>query len=150
MRNIYLILIGLTFFAHAELTRNSSGIVTDSINKLQWQDNINPYDTQKQVDLRNAYLQCEDLTLGGYDDWRLPNINELASLIDYSKYNPVFSSVFKNHSNNENQKLTYWSSTTNQRDKHQFAIRFNTGQIFSEGMYKTGLSIYARCVRSVK
>ena len=35
-----------------------------------------------------AFTYCENFTLGGYSDWRLPNRNELQSIVDYSRYNP--------------------------------------------------------------
>jgi len=150
MRNIYLILIGLTLFANADFTRDNNGIVTDTLNKLQWQDDIDPYDTRKQIDLQNAYIQCEDLTLGGYEDWRLPNINELASIIDDNKHMPALYSIFENQVNNENDHMIYWSSTTDGRTPgSQDVIRFESGQIFSSGIYKTGVYLYTRCVRSL-
>jgi hypothetical protein len=29
---------------------------------------------------------CEGLKLGGHDDWRLPNLRELQSILDYGRY----------------------------------------------------------------
>lgn len=37
---------------------------------------------------REALAYSENLSLGGHSDWRLPNINELQSLVDYTTYNP--------------------------------------------------------------
>jgi len=46
--------------------------------------------------------------LGGFSDWRLPNINELESLVDCSRHSPAIpeGSCFKN------VREFYWSSTT--------------------------------------
>jgi hypothetical protein len=51
---------------------------------------------------------CESSTLAGYDDWRLPNIMELDSIVDLSRYNPAIDSA---HFPNTNGSF-YWSSTT--------------------------------------
>ena len=85
----------------------SGEIVTDSATGLQWQDNsaagslLSAWNT--------AINYCENtLTLGGHNDWRLPNINELLSIVDFSLHNPALNIfVFQNHISNY-----YWSSTT--------------------------------------
>ncbi len=55
----------------------------DPATDLTWQDpqkdaNVNPYQGLGQPD---AVRYCEELVLGGYDDWRLPNIDELRTII---------------------------------------------------------------------
>jgi hypothetical protein len=46
---------------------------------------------------------------GGYNDWRLPNVRELHSLIDWGRASPALPS---GHPFNEVQMSTYWTSTT--------------------------------------
>ncbi len=36
-----------------------------------------------------ALAACEDLSYAGYSDWRLPNVRELVSIVNYQKYNPA-------------------------------------------------------------
>lgn len=56
-----------------------------------------------------ALQACEDLAFAGRTDWRLPNINELKSIIDYAVLGPTFdASVFPNTP----PTSRYWSSTT--------------------------------------
>lgn len=89
---------------------NKNGTVTDTITCLQWQkssmsvseNNGNPVNWQTALSL------SENLSLGGHDDWRLPNINELHSLLDYSRVNPAIAPVFDNIRGVE----VYWSSTS--------------------------------------
>ncbi|MCB4753088.1 MAG: DUF1566 domain-containing protein [Sulfurovum sp.] len=81
MKTILLIMVGLTVSTWASLSRDAStSVVTDSITGLQWQDN-----NTTSNDFPGAIQYCEDLTLAGKSDWRLPNINELNSIFDFSK-----------------------------------------------------------------
>ncbi len=61
---------------------------------------------EKYRNWADAKQYCEDLVLGGYDDWRLPNIDELETIIDYSRFDPAIDPVFNCRSGN------YWSSST--------------------------------------
>lgn len=56
-------------------------IVTDTKSGLMWQDNLDVIDVQIQWGKSIQY--CKDLELGGYKDWRVPTILELASIINY-------------------------------------------------------------------
>ena len=42
--------------------------------------------TQKWQDALNS---CKNLDFAGYTDWRLPNVRELLSLIDYGSHDPA-------------------------------------------------------------
>ncbi|HHE05625.1 MAG TPA: DUF1566 domain-containing protein, partial [Epsilonproteobacteria bacterium] len=52
-------------------------IVTDSSTSLMWQDNTDTSDVAKKRNWADAQNYCHGLLLGGYDDWRLPQIQEL-------------------------------------------------------------------------
>jgi len=139
MRVILLILIGLSSLSFAEFSRDE-GIVTDTISKLQWQDDA----IGSTMEWQEAIDYCENtLELGGYSDWRLPNINELKSIVDRDKYNPAIVNGFENTSSN-----AYWSSTTNQSDGYYaWIILFEYGNItYSNKDYYGGL--FVRCVRA--
>lgn len=60
----------------------SDTVVVDSVNGLMWQQT---YETNWIADY------CSNLTYAGYSDWRLPNINELATLAKYDKTEAPFS-----------------------------------------------------------
>jgi|WetSurMetagenome_2_1015567.scaffolds.fasta_scaffold00050_2 hypothetical protein len=71
------------------LVDNSNGTVTDKKTGLMWQQ-------QEPGSLLwgNAIAYCEGLSLGGYSDWRMPTVKELAFLMDYSKFNPAMDRNF--------------------------------------------------------
>ena len=87
---------------------NTKEVVLDTTSNLVWQDNADAKDITK--DWHEALSYCNDLSLSGYNNWRLPNINELFSLVDHNNYKPAISKEFKNVYNSGNE--IYWSSTT--------------------------------------
>jgi hypothetical protein len=64
-------------------TDNGDGTVTDLITGLMWQKT--PGD---KVTWAGAVAGADTFSLAGYDDWRLPTIKELHSLIDFSGIDP--------------------------------------------------------------
>ena len=127
---------------------NTVQIVTDHNTGLMWQDdkNISLYWDE-------AITYCENLNLGGYDDWRLPNINELISIVDYTKYDDAIYDIFENN-NKYNTFHDYWSSTTvGNQTKIAITVQFLTGRISthaSDGVNngnKLDFKYNVRCVR---
>ncbi len=112
-------------------------IVTDLVTGLKWQDNeIKPRPSAGiyiKDDLQGAKQYCENLTLGGLE-WRLPTIDELETIIDYSEgefggsgcttpahsatydcryitsEKGTFNKIFKHIFHDDGDK--YWSSTS--------------------------------------
>ena len=123
------------------LTRNNtSDIVSDLNTNLQWQDDSDAKIITKTWQDAQGY--CDSLSLGGYDDWRLPNINELYFITDDTTYKPATSPVFANISSS-----TYWSSTTRAFDSsYAWGVDFNSGDDYLG--YKSYNLLYVRCVRA--
>ena len=138
MKKILLITLGLTTLLLAAFTRDDiSSVVTDSITGLQWQDDTTP----ATMTWAAAITYCEDLELPtGVTDWRLPNINELTSIVDDTKANPSIDGNFTNTVSGY-----YWTSTTSADDANNaWRVRFNKGN--HEFDAKTN-SWNVRCVR---
>jgi len=109
--------------------------VVDKRTGLMWQDE------PKIVSLTQpkAVNYCEGLTLYGHKDWRLPTIDELKSIVDYSrpKDEVAIKTEFKH-----TQSSGYWTSS--KVVDRFWVVGFDDG-------YGTWLnasdSLYVRCVR---
>ncbi len=87
----------------------SGDVVIDNATGLEWQDNESIKKPWDEFEGDTAANYCAILQLGDHDDWRLPSIEELLSLVDYSQYKPsIAKGVFDYISTDVN----YWSSTT--------------------------------------
>jgi len=135
MRIILLIMIGLSLL-QADFIK-SGDIVSDNVTHLEWQDDAVGTTTNWQ----GAIDRCEGLTLGGHSDWRLPNINELKSIVDRSKSNPAIVDGFTQTSS----YYYYWSSTTIEGSKDgAWGVYFSYGSVY---YYSKDGNGYVRCVR---
>ncbi|NHZ71465.1 MAG: DUF1566 domain-containing protein, partial [Aquificales bacterium] len=74
-------------------TNNGNGTITDTITGLMWQkspntDGDSDIDADDKLSYDAAGTYCQNLTLANYTDWRLPDIKQLYSLIDFSGTDP--------------------------------------------------------------
>jgi len=101
-------------------TDSGDGTVTDSATGLIWAQ----ADSGTGMNWEDALAQAEGSTLGGYDDWRLPNVKELQSLVDYTRspdttgsaaIDPVFSATQITNLAGQTDYGFYWSGTTHAR-----------------------------------
>jgi hypothetical protein len=70
-------------------------------------------------------VACEALDYAGYTDWRQPNVNELHSIIDYSKTGPMIDATFFPNCYNS----YYSTSTTSIVSTYYLVVDFNSGNI---------------------
>jgi len=118
-------------------TQTISGevVVKDSTTGLMWQKEYVTGKTWQQ-----ALKYCEDSTYAGYSDWRLPNKNELASLLDPGKSGAPYSNFPDMPSD------WFWSSSTSYYNTNiAWGVHFNDGGV--SYYYKT-YNYYVRCVRN--
>lgn len=119
-------------------TDNKNGSVTDNLTGLIWLKNANCTDTVGGIarssgllDWPSALTWSNNLATGkcgladnsAAGDWRLPNINELRSLVDYSRNDPDLPG---GHPFTDVQSVWYWSSTSN--------------PVFTAGAFNVGMS----------
>jgi len=120
-----------------DFTDNGDGTVTDDNTGLVWQEGEGGQKTWE-----DAISYCEDLSLAGYTDWRLPNIKELESITEDTLYNPAIDTNFFPDAN----ASYYWSSTTSANSSSgAWRVAFSNGLVRND--HKTNNS-YVRCVRA--
>jgi hypothetical protein len=86
---------------------NGDGTVTDNCTGLMWQkDTADTNGIGNTLPWCDAIAYCDNLSFAGHEDWRLPNVRELQSIVDYGRFNPSIGPVFGAFS------FSYWSSTS--------------------------------------
>ena len=103
-------------------TDNANGTVTDNLTGLIWLKNANCFNKQAWT---NALASANTLANGSCDlsdgsapgTWRLPNVDELESLVDEGRSNPALPAT---QPFTGTQSSSYWSST-------------DTGEIWGDG-----------------
>ena len=99
------------------ITSSDGKIVTDNRTGLMW---------QKEYVSRTwllALKYCENLTYAGYSDWRMPNKNELTSLVNHEKSEKPYS-YFP-----DMPSIYFISSSTNVGNGNAWIVNFDTGTV---------------------
>jgi hypothetical protein len=134
---------------------NEDGTVTDTCTGLMWQkdtadtngDGQVPDDRSDALPWCEALSYCENLSFAGHDDWRLPNVRDLQSIVDYGSQDPAIDPVF------EAVSSFYWSATSNVAVS-AFGPTFAWDVYFGDGgvgrVDKAGTQIYVRAVRTAR
>ena len=96
---------------------NGNSTVSDNATGLTWTQN----DSGTGMDWDAALNYCESLDVGGSSDWRLPNVKELQSIVDYSRspdtsnsaaIDPIFTTSSITNEAGQTDYPFFWSSTT--------------------------------------
>jgi len=103
---------------------NEDGTVTDTCTGLTWQQAT----MSASYTWAEALRLCESFELGGETDWRLPNVRELQSIVDYGRVHPAIDPVFSA------TPTPYWSSSSmvNGPDS-AWLVDFNIGLLILGG-----------------
>jgi hypothetical protein len=118
-----------------DFTDNGDGTVTDRATGLTWMK----ADSGKTMTWEQALEYAENLNYAGYNDWRLPNVKELQSIVDYTRapdardprvrtaaIDPVFSLT--------ETESWFWSSTTHIENGGGYYVCF--GRAFSAWLWQ--------------
>jgi hypothetical protein len=118
------------------------GVIKDNLTGLIWQQATAPgtYTWEQALDY------CKNLSLGGYADWRLPAVKELATLVygGAPKSGPSINTTYFP----DTIESFYWSSTSYANDTNSaWGVLFLGGGIF--GSEKT-VDFHVRAVRAAQ
>jgi hypothetical protein len=133
-------------------TDNGDGTVTDNLTGLMWLQDANcPGGTvgwQAALDWVGSFntttVACTNYAAMTFTDWRLPNVREVLSLVDFGEVGPALPA---GHPFENVQSSFYWSSSTAVNDPaNAWTINFGTGDS-GIGGDKDGFSDYVWAVR---
>lgn len=102
-----------------DFTDNTDGTISDTATSLMWSKE----DSGSAVSFEDGISYCEDSTLGGYEDWKLPDAKELHSIVDYTRspdtsssaaIDSVFNATQFSNEEGEDDYGFYWSATTHE------------------------------------
>lgn len=112
----------------------------DIRSNLMWQAQHYDQEDPSNPDLNwgGAVRHCDDLTLAGYSDWRLPTRDELVSLLDF-RVEPYIDQDYFSFGNR-----TFLSITLNQFD-YAYGVDYLVGEVKTTGKLNLGNPV--RCVR---
>ena len=132
MKKALLSLTLITAFANAEMIRSeSSEVVLDTDTNLMWQDNSDAKTVEKNW--QDSINYCENLSFGGYNDWKLPEKETLKSLFPKKQY---LTNVVSDG---------YWSSSSYVNgSSNAWVVYFNYG---ADNYGNKDNNYYVRCVR---
>lgn len=124
-------------------TLDGCEVVIDLATGLMWIGNTDDIDCgcRGRYDWGSALTNCSGLEIGGFNNWRLPNINELASIVNWSTHSPAIYDVFTNTAIDDG----YFSSTT-----RIFLTTYAKVISYSEGTMLNGKKVDAYYVRAVR
>lgn len=107
-----------------------------------WTSSAAGLTSPSSMDWSTSITNCEGLEYAGHSDWRLPNIEELMSIVDYEHSSPAIdTSFFPNMQSNY-----YWSgSSYAPYSYYAWYVNFYGGSVGSVGKYS---SSYVLPVRS--
>lgn len=124
-------------------TDNGDGTITDNATSLMWPKDAEDADLDMQYRVWNDQLvYIEGLTFAGYSDWRMANIHEVQSLIDWT------GDVYDITPQMLNARETHWCTSTTLKADTIYAFYFSKSGINFDTTAKeyTDKSL---CVRSV-
>jgi hypothetical protein len=126
------------FLDDISFSRSENETVVDNTNSLEWQDNA---DIKNQsFTYSEAFSYCNALSLAGTNNWRLPTINELRSIVDLDRSSPAIDINFNNSVNG-----FFWSTTSYAPDTEKvWSVFFTDGNDYQQS--KTNKA-YTRCVK---
>ena len=118
---------------------NDGTVIVDRATGLAWQQN----GSSESVSWNDAKVLVDQLNqsnYAGYSDWRLPSVEELASLLEFEKKNrnsyidPIFDAT---------QNIC-WTADTVESSNAAWAVAFNSGHVYNDALEEKH---YVRAVR---
>ena len=139
------------------LVDNGDGTITDYSTGLMWVKDGTGLgcNSGNYLSWDAALIFCSSPTTGlnfaGYNDWRLPNLNELKSILNFANINPAIGTYTGSQFPWTNTiSNAYWTSTSFSTNggAAAYCVNFSNGQII--GQQKTPRNVFMCYVRPVR
>ena len=133
--NVYVRCVSGSSSSVSNFTDNNDGTVTDSVTKLVWQkcskgqDPTTCSNAPSVSTWEDAISYCNSLSLAS-KAWRLPNRNELQSIVDYTRSHPsIDTTAFPNSSSSTVAGISWSSTPLDSANLNAFLVIFNVGYV---------------------
>lgn len=120
-------------------------MTVDNLTGLMWVSNVRTDSgLGYNATWRGAIAACENLDYAGYADWRLPNLREALSMLDFNTTGYIYTRAFPGYSLSSYQ----WTSTTHptSTDRARYVVLY-PGVALVGGAGKSSYNYSFRCVR---
>ena len=137
----------------SQFTQHDNGTVTDNATRLIWMrcslgqtwHNETCQGEAMNYSWQDALQAAQDQSFAGYDDWRLPNIKELTSIVEEACHSPAINlTIFPTSIGSDETDYEYWTSTIYSGNR-ALKVRFRDG--FFTFYYKSEKTYGVRLVR---
>jgi len=120
---------------YSRFTDHGDGTITDNLTGLMWLQNGNLFGPGSRMEWEDALFNLARMNAGvidnsGYTDWRIPNINELESLVNIGASDQAAWLNNQGFVNVQSSVWYYWSSTmlASSGDSLAWAVRMSDGK----------------------
>lgn len=156
-------------------TDNGDGTVTDNVTGIMWTQTPDIADggngeitIDDKLSSDNAITYCSNLELAGYDDWQLPDVSQLYSLMNFTGTDPssddtstltpfidntVFGFAYGNTEDNERIIDSQYATTSkyynDENTEMMFGVNFADGRIkgYTEEFFGSDKEYFVHCMR---
>ena len=138
-------------------TDNNDNTISDNVTMLMWKKCTEGLSGSTcatgsgiVTNWSNAIAICEADTTAGFTDWRMPNIRELISIIDYKQASVGTPAIDATYFPNTKTDTDYFSSTSfsvSGNTQNAWTVYFLNGNVQGAGKDPNSIASYVRCVR---
>jgi hypothetical protein len=96
-------------YGASDFVDNGDGTITDETSSLMWMS----ADLDSAMEWGDALSSAENSTFADYTDWRLPDVKELQSIVNYDgSYPAIDQSKFTTSDFEDNENYYFWTNTS--------------------------------------